>query len=278
MATLILNSILKTEYQTLFDTCEINPAKLPQVDQVADKIIANRARYESVGNPLKIPWYFIGMLHNMECSLSFNKHLHNGDPLSARTVHVPANRPLIWKAGDTWEESATDALVFEKIHQRTDWSLPALLYFMEGFNGFGYRKYHPLVKSPYLWSFSNHYTKGKYASDGKWDADLVSQQCGTAVILKRMKEKGALDFDSSDTVDETGVVQDDNLKAMLPSKGFVVVDKLNIRVDAGTKFDPVALPLVKGANVEIQEEKDGWYKVKTTIEGWVVKNYINTQV
>src|SRR3954453_20648143 len=278
MATPILNSILKTEYQTLFDTCEINVNKLSQVDQIVDKIIANRPRYESVGNPLQIPWYFIGMLHNMECSLSFNKHLHNGDPLSARTFHVPANRPPVWGPGNTWEESATDALVFEKINQRTDWSLPALLYFMEGFNGFGYRQFHPLVKSPYLWSFSNHYTKGKYADDGKWDPDLVSQQCGTAVILKRMKEKGALDFDSSDPVDETGLVQNDNLKTILPSKGFVIVDKLNIRADAGTKFDPVALPLLKDSNVEIQEEKDGWYKVKTTVEGWVFKTYINTQV
>ncbi len=278
MANPILNSILKTEYQTLFDTCEINPGRLSDVDKIVDKIIANRPRYESVGNPLKIPWYFIGILHNMECSLRFDQHLHNGDPLSARTVHVPANRPPNGNPPFTWEDSATDALVFEKIDQRTDWSLPALLYFMEGFNGFGYRKFHPLVKSPYLWSFSNHYTKGKYAADGKWDADLVSQQCGTAVILSRMKEKGAVDFDSSDTVDATGVAQNDNLKTILPSKGLVVVDKLNIRADAGTKFDPVALPLTKGANVEIQEEKDGWYKVKATVEGWVVKNYINTQV
>jgi len=278
MASPRLDSILKTEYQGLFDSCEIKADKLPLVDKVVDKIIANRSRYEVVGNPLHIPWHFIGMLHNMECSLRFDQHLHNGDPLTARTVRVPANRPDKGNGPFTWEESATDALVFEKINQRTDWSLPALLFFMEAYNGFGYRQYHSLVKSPYLWSYSNHYIKGKYKADGKWDNDLVSDQCGTAVILKRLKEKGVVDFDPSDTIDVNGLAHNDTLKGVLPPKGLVMIDKLNIRADAGTKYEPVALPLTKGARVDIQEEKDGWYKVKTTIEGWVSKNYINTQV
>jgi lysozyme family protein len=45
---------------------------------------------------------------------------------------------------------------------------------------------HPEVLTPYLWSFTNHYTKGKFVADGKFDANAVSKQCGAAAILKLM--------------------------------------------------------------------------------------------
>ena len=57
-------------------------------------------------------------------------------------------------------------------------------------NGFGYRRFHSGVLSPYLWSYSNHYTSGKYVADGTFDPDAVSKQCGSAVILRRMAETG----------------------------------------------------------------------------------------
>jgi hypothetical protein len=37
-----------------------------------------------------------------------------------------------------------------------------------------------------VWSFSNHYEKGKYVADGKYDPEAVSQQCGTAVIAQTL--------------------------------------------------------------------------------------------
>jgi len=42
-----------------------------------------------------------------------------------------------------------------------------------------------------LWSFSNHYTKGKYVKDGVFDPNAVSQQVGSALVLKRLVERGA---------------------------------------------------------------------------------------
>jgi peptidoglycan hydrolase-like protein with peptidoglycan-binding domain len=51
------------------------------------------------------------------------------------------------------------------------------------------------VKSPYLWSFSNHYTKGKYVGDGRWSETAVSQQCGAMVLLKRLQEAGHIRVD-----------------------------------------------------------------------------------
>lgn len=189
-----LTDALRKEYVTLFDTCEINPAKLSAVDSLVDRIAANRNRYESVGNPLGIPWFFIGSVHCMEASLRFDRHLHNGDPLTARTVHVPKNRPAAGSPPFTWEESATDALKLEGLDAVKDWSMPGVLFQLEKYNGFGYRTRHPEVLTPYLWSFSNHYISGKYVEDGTFNPDAVSSQCGAAVILRRMAETQVIQF------------------------------------------------------------------------------------
>ncbi|MBS7566733.1 hypothetical protein KHS38_20175 [Mucilaginibacter sp. Bleaf8] len=145
----------------------------------------------SVFSSAGVPWYFIACVHYLECSFSFKKHLHNGDPLTGYTVHVPAHRPKVGHAPPfTFEESAVDALKLMKYDQVTNWSLPFILQKLEGYNGFGYNKKG--VHTPYLWSFSNHYTKGKYVKDGVFDANAVSQQLGAAVILKRMEQRALI--------------------------------------------------------------------------------------
>ncbi len=194
MTMIPLTSALKDEYQRLFDGCIVSTTKAAQVEFLIKKIIDNKDRYESAGNALGIPWYFIAVIHNMESSLNFNTHLHNGDPLTNRTVHIPAGRPPNGNPPFTWEESAADSLTFQKLNSWSDWSLPGLLYKIEGYNGWGYRQHHPQVLSPYLWSFSNNYTGGKYVADGRWSDTAVSNQCGAAVILRRMAEKNDITF------------------------------------------------------------------------------------
>lgn len=140
----------------------------------------------------RIPWYFIACVHYLECSFSFKKHLHNGDPLTGYTVQVPAGRPKVGHPPPfTFNESAVDALKFMGFDKVRSWILPFILRKLEAYNGFGYFKYRK-INSPYLWSFSNHYTKGKYVKDGKFDKEAVSQQTGSAVILKRMEERGLI--------------------------------------------------------------------------------------
>ena len=174
---------LKKEYQDLFTSCVVNPLKQPAADKIANKIVANRLRYEAVESIVKTPWYVIAVIHSLEGSLNFERHLHNGDPLTAKTVHVPKGRPP-GKAPFKWEDSAVDALKFARMTDVKKWTLATILFRLEGFNGFGYRTKHPEVLTPYLWSFSNHYEKGKFVADGKFDANAVSKQCGGAAILK----------------------------------------------------------------------------------------------
>lgn len=211
MATISLTSKLKDEYQRLFDTCMIRSEKARQVETILSKIELNRNRYAAVGDPLGIPWYFVGVIHNMEASLNFKTHLHNGDPLTQRTVRVPAGQPKTGEPPFTWEESAADALKLERLHGLNDWSLPTTLFRLEKFNGFGYRTKHPEVLSPYLWSFSNHYTRGKFIVDGKFSSTAVSAQCGAAILLRRMAETGTIKFNAAgmplpSSVDDTDAV------------------------------------------------------------------------
>jgi N-acetylmuramoyl-L-alanine amidase len=56
--------------------------------------------------------------------------------------------------------------------------------------------------------------------------------------------------------------------------GVVKVDKLNIRQGGSYQAAKVAMPITEGQNVEIIEEKDGWYKVETKIQGWVKSDFI----
>jgi lysozyme family protein len=81
-------------------------------------------------------------------------------------------------------------MALKKFHEETDWSLAHLLYRFEAYNGFGYRGRG--INTPYLWSFSNQYTKGKYVADGRYDANAVSKQCGAAVLVKELAERGII--------------------------------------------------------------------------------------
>lgn len=140
----------------------------------------------------RIPWYIIALIHYLECSSDFTKHLHNGDPLTGYTVRVPAKRPQVGHPPPfTWEESAVDAMEYKKFNKQQSWSLPFILRTLERYNGVGYFKYKR-GNTPYLWSYSGHYTKGKYTADGKFSKEAVSAQAGAAVLMKRMEERGLI--------------------------------------------------------------------------------------
>ena len=187
---------LRDEYLQLYLSCQIRKEKDPVFQWVLDRIVKNEQRYRSVSRQVGVPWYFIAAIHALECGLKFGSHLHNGDPLTEKTVHVPKGRPThdpvyipqgATKPVYTWEESAVDALTYMKLHRWTDWSIEAMLFKLEAYNGWGYRKHHPNVLTPYLWAGSLHYDKGKYVADGKWSDTAVSNQIGAGLILKGLK-------------------------------------------------------------------------------------------
>jgi lysozyme family protein len=182
---------LREEYATLWASMETRASKDGDIDATARKIISKKTRYTAVEDATGVPWYVVGVIHAMESGCNFATHLHNGDSLSKRTVLVPAGRPKAPPADGkmySWKESACDALLMKSLDKITDWPVERICYELERYNGFGYRNYHADVLSPYLWSGSNHYSRGKYVADGKWSATAVSGQSGAVAILKRISE------------------------------------------------------------------------------------------
>ncbi|MBB6306296.1 peptidoglycan-binding protein [Xanthobacter tagetidis] len=206
------DSRLQEEYAALFAGLVVSPSRREEVGRLAARILlpANRARYAAVEAAAGVPWFVVALIHNLEASGSFRSHLHNGDLLTARTVRVPAGLPKAAPAqGDaySWEESAADALAFDRLDQWTDWTVPGIAFALERYNGFGYRRRYPHVKSPYLWSFSNAYTRGKFIADGVFSPDAVSQQCGAMTLLSALVEDAPevaarLGFTQPDAPDE----------------------------------------------------------------------------
>lgn len=181
---------LREEYNKLFATCTVRTANAAEVNWYIGKLTSDdyKEQYLTVGNEVCAPWYFVGIIHAMEASFNFQGHLHNGDSLSEKTVHVPKGRPTPWDPPNDWASSAEDALTFDGLANQADWSLAHTLYRFESYNGFGSRRNG--INTPYLWSYSNQYTKGKFVADGVWDANAVSKQCGAAVMLKVLVDRG----------------------------------------------------------------------------------------
>jgi len=199
---------LKNEYKRLFRECKIKKDKLDLIDREINLILAHKDRYLSVAHKVGIPWYLIAIIHTMESGGNFHRHLHNGDPLTARTVHIPRNRPIKGNPPFSWEESAIDALKMMRLDRVREWNLARILYEMERYNGWGYRIHH--INSPYLWSCSSCYKSGKYVSDGIFDRDAVSKQCGGAVLLKRMQERGVINLSDSYLSEKTTIDSSNN--------------------------------------------------------------------
>jgi lysozyme family protein len=182
-------AVLKDEYRRLFESLTVRDEYATKANWHLAMMRKSRSRYELVGNSVSVPWYFIAVIHALEASFNFRAHLHNGDyPLSARTRQVPAGHPKIWLPPDDWASSAKDALKLLRFTGQSDWSLERILYRLEAYNGFGYRRTN--VPTPYLWSLSTHYERGKFVADGSFSLKAKSQQCGAAVMLKLLIDAG----------------------------------------------------------------------------------------
>lgn len=173
----------KAHYQRLWDTMEINPKKASTVAWYVKKIREGEARYREVEKESGVPWQVIGAKHLMEGAGDFSRVLHNGERIigtGRKTKLVPKSRGPF----DSWEEAAIDALRIKK--QPKVWNIENTLYYCERFNGLSYLRDPNKPNSPYIWSFTQHYTKGKYVRDHVYSSTAISKQCGIAPVLKEL--------------------------------------------------------------------------------------------
>ncbi len=194
MSRIVLTEELQTEYWRLFAACDIRAERTTEVDELVDALSADRDRYRTAGEPLNVPWFVVAALHYADTGRDFTVHLHNGDPLTDRTRHLPDGRPLAGEPPFGWEDSAADALCLRHFDQWRDWSIAGTLFQLESHGGWNYRLNHPEVLSPYLWNYSTYYSQGKYITDDTWNETAVAQRCGVAVLLRRLAERGLIEF------------------------------------------------------------------------------------
>ena len=196
----VLGITKSSPYADMYLQAVVKPEKLFEVQGIVKKINEGKSKYEDVAATLGngIHWWFIGVVHFMEAGLFYPNHsryhLHCGDTLTGRTTHIPKGRPKANPGNGkfppsssnpySWKESALDALSFMGYDKIKDWSIENCLNLFEKYNGLGYKKRG--LPSPYLWSYTQYYVKGKYTLDGKYDPEAVSKQSGVAAILKVM--------------------------------------------------------------------------------------------
>lgn len=175
------NSLIR-HYQTLWDSCVIDADRHGDVHKVCSKIVANQKIYEQIEAATRLPWFLVAALHNMECSLDFNRGLFNGEPWHRPTKLVPAGLGPF----KSFQDCAIEALKFKNLVYLGSLSLERMLYLAEDYNGWGYMRYHKRDRSPYVWACTTaNDGTGKYVADGKYDPNAPSEgQVGVAAIFK----------------------------------------------------------------------------------------------
>lgn len=179
---------LRAEYAALWRDMALDPARLPALTSVCLRMLASLPAYRSVETLTGVPAAVVAVIHIRESDGDFSSHLHNGDSLNARTVHVPAGRPLNGEPPFSWTTSAVDALRMQHLDEIpwTQWTVERAAYVLELYNGLGYR--NKGLRSPYLWGATNQQQPGKYVRDGVFDPTVMDVQLGAMALLKRLWE------------------------------------------------------------------------------------------
>lgn len=257
-----LSEKLKEEYIEAWEACQANQSFANDLDQAIERILSNKDRYESVALETGVPWHVIAVIHSMESDCDFQSHLHNGDPLKRRTIHEPKGRPSTGNPPFSWEDSAADALAYDGALGIKTWDLPTTFWFLEGFNGWGYRiglgrDTIPACRSPYIYSATNFYQSGKYVGDGKFDQHAVSQQVGCLALLKELKRRGEItaiiDKISDDEVGSVAAWQH-----LLNGCGYFPVLEINGHMDQYTVQETKKFQANLGLNSSGEVDLETW--------------------
>jgi lysozyme family protein len=177
-------------YLELWESAVISREALHRqdLDWICRIILIHEQIYQQVQASTGVPWFVAACIHSRESDLNFKKHLHNGDPLTNRTVNVPKGRPVHGYPTFAWEVSAADALT--DFWKPKVWNIAGCLEFFERYNGLGYQRCG--INSPYLWDYTQHYTKGLFVRDGKFDPTKHEVRAGCVAIMKSLQERGVI--------------------------------------------------------------------------------------
>ena len=173
---------LKAANTKRWAAAKVVPELLHLIDSVSRRLVAAKARYQTVELQTSVPWSVVAVIHERESSQSWQASLAQGDPWNKASVHVPRGRGPF----SSWEEAAEDALVICSPHAARwhDWTIGGALTLLEQYNGLGYAARG--LPSPYIWASTDQYSRGKYIADGHFDPNAVDHQIGCSALLMRM--------------------------------------------------------------------------------------------
>lgn len=153
---------------------------------VAKRLVASKARFQGLEAKTGVPWFIIAVIKERESGVDagFLKNIANGQSWSQKTTIVPIGRGPF----TSWEAAGVDALVncAPYAGRNKDWSVGGALTLLEQYNGLGYA--NKGLPSPYIWSGTDQYAKGKYVRDGVFDPNVVDAQLGCAGVLLAMAQ------------------------------------------------------------------------------------------
>ncbi len=177
-------SVLRPEYEQLIATMQVDVDRAGEVDRQARFLVRddNLLRYEGVERETRVPAVAIAALDMRESSADPRKALGQGDLWNKVSTHVPKG----FGPFESWKAAAVFYVRYDHLDQITipRWTLAYAAWKAEGWNGFGPRAHG--IHTGYLWAATNHYAKGKYPADGRWDPDLVDKQIGVMPLMARM--------------------------------------------------------------------------------------------
>lgn len=179
-----------------WNTAQVRTVDVLRADKAVFLFQRTRARYEAI-EKMRVngaPATVLFALHYRESDNNFNRHAHEGSPLTHRTRDEPKGRPLHPDPPYTFEISAEDAYYVCDRLDLTNWkSIQSALDRTEKFNGLGYRSRG--VVAPYNFAATSLYSRGKFVADHRFDPNAVDKQLGVVAILKAMQARGiALPF------------------------------------------------------------------------------------
>ena len=157
--------------------------------------VKNKSMYKKVAKKAKVPAQLVAAIHYRENTSDclggkFDSYLHNGDMLGKETVNEP--KGIFYPKGQ-FVRAAQNAIDMKSSYRgryklsATSKDFVGMCSFALTYNGKSKWENKKIWKySPYVFSGTNIYKKGKYTYDSGYDPNMVDKQVGVFLLINKI--------------------------------------------------------------------------------------------
>ena len=157
--------------------------------------VKNKSMYKKVAKKAKVPAQLVAAIHYRENTSDclggkFDSYLHNGDMLGKETVNEP--KGIFYPKGQ-FVRAAQNAIDMKSSYRgryklsATSKDFVGMCSFALTYNGKSKWENKKIWKySPYVFSGTNIYKKGKYTHDSGYDPNVVDKQVGVFLLIDKI--------------------------------------------------------------------------------------------